>query len=168
MRNMISVLVLLVLVCLDPYKIIPAVAAGSCESQSACKLIYRLSNGISYTDSYAGVIEPPIPVNASLGSTAEFNCTARGDAFTWLVDGKSAKFQNIADRGVRVSPIIDIAPGIIFATLSISASNDNNNTQVQCIAVHLGSLVFDDSSGPVTLLVQGSTIVIVIQYHTSM
>lgn len=98
----------------------------------------------TYTDFSA----TPSPVNATLGSTANFTCSISSNDFLfWLVNDTEARF--LKGRKIRITEFSD-AMGKT-STLSILSSKENNNSMIECIHVVNGGV----TSGQVTLKVQG-------------
>ena len=90
-------------------------------------------------------VSTPTSVNATLGSTATFNCSATTGVIVWLVNG--SELRQILASDIRASQV-----GRTFF-LHIPATEEYNNTVVQCALVILGG---DDLySDPVVLKVQG-------------
>ena len=85
----------------------------------------------------------PTSVNATLGSTATFTCSASRGSITWIVNGSTLQELNRTD--IRVSPT--------GTSLYIPATEAYNNTNVLC-SVAIRGVGFLDSD-PVVLRVQG-------------
>ena len=87
-------------------------------------------------------------VNATLGSTATFNCSANATrvSFVWLVNG---------------SPLTEVNNGItarqdgITSFLAILATEEYNNTIVRCKVVIRDSNSSIETTDPAVLRVQG-------------
>ena len=98
-----------------------------------------------------GFVITPTSVNAILGTTATFNCSATTGQCAWLVNGSLLSELNTPD--ITTSSI-----GNTFF-LHVPATEEYNNTNVTCVAPILGG---DDLySGPVVLRVQGVFICII-------
>jgi len=66
----------------------------------------------------------PTSVNATLGSTATFNCSVRTGGIFWVVNDSTLPDLHIAD--------ITSSGGHDRATLHIPATEEYNNTNVTC------------------------------------
>ena len=98
-----------------------------------------------YLLSTAAFVSTPSSVNATLGSTATFNCSVTTGAVAWIVNGSFLSELNAPD--ITASQV-----GRTFI-LRIPATEQNNNTNVTCAVAILGG---DDLySDPVVLKVQG-------------
>ena len=90
-------------------------------------------------------ITTPTSINATLGSTATFNCSATTGAVGWLVNGSLLTELNTPDITIRTI-------GRTFF-LHVPAREEYNNTFVRCVVViRGGNTLYSD---PVTLKVQG-------------
>ena len=76
----------------------------------------------------------PESVNATLGSTARFFCTAFGPAFViWTVNGIDVNDPSLNNRGIEAeTPSNNSVP--INSTLTVNATVENNGTMIQCVA----------------------------------
>jgi len=93
----------------------------------------------------AAFISNPTSVNATLGSTATFSCSASTGGIIWLVNGSTVSELNITD--ITTNTTGDTS------SLHIPATEQYNNTNVICsVAIH--AVGFLDSD-PVVLQVQG-------------
>ena len=92
---------------------------------------------------------PPSPVNATLGSVANFTCSiSSNDFILWLVNETEARF--LKDRQICISEFSnDMGKTSI---LSIFSSEENNNSVIECIYVIDREEI---TAGQVTLKVQG-------------
>ena len=87
----------------------------------------------------------PTSVNATLGSTATFACSASTGVIAWIVNG--SLFTELNTRDIATT-----SAGNILA-LHIPATEEYNNTEVTCAVAILGGE--DLYSDPVVLKVQG-------------
>ena len=93
-------------------------------------------------------VSTPTSVNATLGSTATFNCSSNATraTFAWLVNG---------------SPLSELNNGITAHqdgkshSLHIPAREENNNTSVVCELIIRDSVLSLVVSDPAVLRVQG-------------
>ena len=93
----------------------------------------------------SGFLSTPTSVNATLGSTATFNCSATTGQPGWLVNGSLLSRLNRPD-------ITTSSVGRIFS-LHVPATEKYNNIVVRCvIAILAGDDLYSD---PVVLRVQG-------------
>ena len=80
---------------------------------------------------YAGFVEIPSSINATLGSTSHFMCTVQGGLLQWRING--SKLSHIQSLDQREISYTTIGRGDLrTSTLSILASVENNNSAVQC------------------------------------
>ena len=95
--------------------------------------------------SISAFVSTPTSVNATLGSTANFNCSsnATGGIIGWIVNGLLLSERNTAD----------ITTSNIGHTLHVPATEKYNNTNVTCVVAILGGE--DQYSDPVVLQIQG-------------
>ena len=104
-------------------------------------------------NSVAGIVTPPMPVNATLGSTATFNCAGIGVFVLWRVDDKLIADADIMSRGIDADiPPPDPITGIRTITLRVPATIVNNGTKIWCTASSHTNVTI---SPTVALLVQG-------------
>ena len=95
--------------------------------------------------STAAFVSTPSSVNATLGSTATFHCSATTGAAVWIVNG--SLLSELTAPDITASQV-----GWTFF-LHIPATEQNNNTVLRCALAILGG---DDLySDPVVLSVQG-------------
>ena len=90
-------------------------------------------------------VSTPTSVNATLGSTATFNCStnATGGIIGWIINGSLLSELNIAD----------VTTSNIGHTLHVPATEKYNNTNVTCVVAILGGdYMYSD---PVVLQIQG-------------
>ena len=93
----------------------------------------------------AAFVSTPSSVNATLGSTVTFNCSATTGTVAWIVNGSLLSELNTPD-------ITAIQVGSTFF-LVIPATEEYNNTNVTCaVAIFGGDDLYSD---PVVLKVQG-------------
>ena len=98
-----------------------------------------------YLLSTAAFVSTPSSVNATLGSTAIFNCSPTTGVVGWIVNGSLLSELNTPD-------ITAIHVGSTFF-LDIPATEQYNNTNVTCaVAILGGDNLYSD---PVVLKVQG-------------
>ena len=95
--------------------------------------------------SNAAFVSTPSSVNATLGSTATFNCSATTGIVVWMVNGSFLSELKAPD--ITASQL-----GQKFFLL-IPATEQNNNTVLRCALAILGGN--DLYSDPVVLKVQG-------------
>ena len=89
-------------------------------------------------------------MNTSLNSTVTFTCEARFTTIIYFtVDDVPAANNNIINRGFNQSTIMTIN-GTKKRTLSVEASNINNNTDIYCTLIPHGT-----RSDDATLMIQG-------------
>ena len=98
---------------------------------------------------YSAFVSTPTSVNATLGSTATFNCSATTGAVGWMVNGSLLTQLNTDNTDIRTS-----SAGPTFC-LHIPATEKYNNTNVTCAVAILGENGDDLYSDPVVLRVQG-------------
>lgn len=76
---------------------------------------------------------------APLNSTVTFFCRARGDLVLWYVDGDPVDYTNrdsLVQRGFRFENINE--PPEINKTMTVTATLQNNNTNIDCRVTLLG------------------------------
>ena len=95
---------------------------------------------------YLAFVSTPTSVNATLGSTATFNCSATAGAVDWMVNGSLLTQLNTDITTSSVGPTF---------CLHIPATEKYNNTNVICRLAILGENGDDLYSDPVVLRVQG-------------
>ena len=90
----------------------------------------------------------PTSFNATLGSTATFNCSSTAGSVGWIVNGSLLSHQIIPD--------ITENGGGTTSSLHIPAIEKYNNMNVTCIVFTRRHDLSDDlRSGPVVLRIQG-------------
>ena len=93
-------------------------------------------------------VTTPTSVNATLGSTATFNCSATAGVITWLINGLLLSQLNRPD-------ITTSGVGSVFS-LQVPATEEYNNTIVTCVVFTLNHRELEDLfSDPAVLRVQG-------------
>ena len=85
----------------------------------------------------------PTSVNATLGSTATFNCSASTGVMSWTINGSDQFGSDITTTGGRQS-----------LSLHVPATKKYNNTHVVCAVDHL-DVSHGHDSDPALLRVQG-------------
>lgn len=92
-------------------------------------------------------ISTPMPVTATLGSTATFNCSATS-TITWIFNGTVLEELNA----------LDIKTSYLGRTrsLHVPATEEYNNTAVVCEVVIRNPMLRIESSDPAVLRVQGT------------
>ena len=102
---------------------------------------------LTYSDfvHIAAFITTPTSVNATLGSTATFTCSATTGLLGWIVNGSPITELNETD-------ITTSSDRSIFA-LHIPATEEHNNTNVLC-SVYIHGMGLQNSA-PVVFRVQG-------------
>ena len=95
--------------------------------------------------SISAFVNTPTSVNATLGSTATFNCSATTGAVLWIVN--ESLLSELTTSDITASQV-----GQKFL-LHVRATEEHNNTVVRCALVILGGDDLD--SDPVVLKVQG-------------
>ncbi|XP_019850862.1 PREDICTED: uncharacterized protein LOC109581296 [Amphimedon queenslandica] len=114
-------------------------------------LLLFLSSAAIYENTELIIISPPFSVNASLGSTAEFNCTCHYCVGQfWLVNGVSANYQVNYNKGVRSTMSSNNGNNRSY-TLTMPASVQLNGSTIECVAYNESS----QSTSAAKLLVQG-------------
>ena len=99
------------------------------------------------THLYPAFISTPTSVNATLGYTATFNCSATTGTIVWLVNGSLLTELNALD--IRATSI----GGAFF--LHIPATEEYNNTVVACEVVIRDPILRIETSDQAVLKVQG-------------
>ena len=100
------------------------------------------------------ILAPPLPINASLGSTAVFTCVCHDcTGQYWLVNGTSAAFQEIQDKGVLLTGPYTFPNGSKQYNVSVPATVQWNESTILCVVYRSGEY---PESPIVQLLVQGS------------
>ena len=97
------------------------------------------------------ILSPPLPVNASLGLNAEFNCMCHyciGQY--WLVNDIFANYQENYDKGIRRYGPTVLTNGSKLYTVEMPASVQLNDSTIECVAYN-GTV----TTASVKLLVQG-------------
>ena len=79
----------------------------------------------------------PQSVNTTLNSTVNFTCEAVGD-ISFRVNDTSAGDADIINRGFMQKPQDTLSDGQMRRVLSAKALEDNNNTNISCIAIEPG------------------------------
>jgi len=70
---------------------------------------------------------------APVNSTVTFFCHARGDLITWYLNGDIVDYRNEGSLRQRGFTFADInSPPEVNKTMSVSASLQNNNTNITC------------------------------------
>ena len=93
-------------------------------------------------------VTTPTSVNATLGSTATFNCNATAGLVAWIVNGSLLSHQ--------ITPDITTSGGGTTSSLHVPAIEKYNNMNVTCIVFTIRHDLSDDLlSGPVVLRIQG-------------
>ena len=100
-----------------------------------------------------GFVLIPTSVNATLGSTATFNCSVTTSQPGWLVNGSPLSQLN--------TPKITTSSAGRIYSLHVPATEEYNNTVVMCVLVILGGQNL--YSDPVVLRVQGMFVSLVLQ-----
>ena len=93
----------------------------------------------------------PQSVNISLNGVAVFNCTYV-PLLIWLADGVDQIVNG--SNGYKFSTMPHGLPNIRTTTLEVTASVDNNNTNITCTAFSFSPLS-NSKSEPALLLIQG-------------
>ena len=97
-----------------------------------------------------GFIETPLPVNTTLGATANFHCSAARTPF-WFINGRAAS--PTTDNEINISKPQQVGDSV-HSTLTVLASHGKNNSLIQC-----GVLIIHERRGlvtsPVELKIQG-------------
>ena len=88
-----------------------------------------------------------------MGTTAQLYCQANADAVFWRVNGSSLNQLNV--RGIREGTTT-VQDGPPLHTLYVQATQELNNTNIACIAVHFDSNVNNTLTEPVLLRIQGN------------
>ena len=90
-------------------------------------------------------VSTPTSVNATLGSTATFNCDVTTGVVAWILNGSLLAGLNAPD--IKANQVENMF------VLNIPATEEYNNTNVTCALAVLGGN--DTYSDPVVLKVQG-------------
>ena len=98
---------------------------------------------VHYTTS--GFVSTPTSVNATLGFTATFNCSADAGVIGWIVNGSL-----LTQLGAQDISISQVA---MTSVLHVPATEEYNNTVMVCVLAILGGN--DRYSDPAVLRVQG-------------
>ena len=106
-------------------------------------------NWCQYLIHFSAFVTTPTSVNAILGSTATFNCSATAGAVVWMVNGSLLTQLNTDNTDIRTSSV-----GPTFC-LHIPATEKYNNTNVVCRLAIPGVKEDDLYSDPVVPRVQG-------------
>ena len=88
-----------------------------------------------------------------MGTTAQLYCQGNADAVFWRVNGSSLNQLNV--RGIRESTTT-VQDGPPLHTLYVQATQELNNTNIACIAVHFDPNVNNTLTEPVLLRIQGN------------
>jgi len=95
-----------------------------------------------------GFTSTPTSVNATLGSTATFNCSATAGVLTWLINGSLLLQLNKPD--ITISSV-----GSVFS-LHVPATEEYNNTTVTCEVITFNHRELEELfSDPAILRLQG-------------
>lgn len=79
----------------------------------------------------------PLSVNASVGSIAEFNCSCdSGQAIVWFINGERISQRHDADNGTSFQIIT--RNGSFVSTLSVLATEGNDNSRIECGVFEFG------------------------------
>ena len=93
-------------------------------------------------------VSHPTSVNATLGSTVSFNCSATTGSVAWIVNGSLLSHQ--------ITPDITTSGGGTTSSLHVPAQEKYNNMNVTCIVFTRRHDLSDDlRSGPAVLRIQG-------------
>ena len=104
----------------------------------------------------AGFLSIPTSVNATLGSTATFNCSATTGVIDWLVNGSPLTELS--------TPYITVSSNGRTSFLRVPVSLEYNDTVVVCeVTVH-DPIPHNESSASAVLRVQGMLCIVKRQY----
>ena len=79
------------------------------------------------------ILQGPVSQLAPVNSTVTFFCHARGDLITWYINGDIVDYRNEGSLRQRGFTFVDInSPPEVYKTMSVSASLQNNNTNITC------------------------------------
>ena len=82
-------------------------------------------------------MEVPSSINVVIRSNATFNCAVRAHALVWYVDDQT--WQHFIDQNISFTdPVPNLLDGILQSTLTIIATEMNNETKVECEAYIFG------------------------------
>ena len=102
---------------------------------------------------FIGFIQPPDPLNVTVGAVAEFFCHVEGDIIFFIVNNISQNNLNDSNITPDVGPLIN---GIRTQILRIVAGVEHNNSVIQCTSVTTnGQGATVQQSDPALLMVQG-------------
>ena len=98
-------------------------------------------------------MQGPVSQLAPLNSTVTFFCRARGDLVLWYINGDTVDYRNrdsLVQKGFRFENINE--PPEVNKTMSVPATLQNNNTNIDCRVMLLGQ---GQQSATANLLVAG-------------
>lgn len=104
---------------------------------------------------FAEILESPDSKNISLNQLAVLNCKAKGNKVFWKINGASGE-QNSTYWTIYPVQILNKTALIHGAKLEVLGTSESNNTTVECVVNHSGSI---DRSKKALILVQGDLIV---------
>ena len=90
-------------------------------------------------------VTTPTSFNATLGSTATFNCGASSGSVGWIINGSFLSHQ--------ITPDITTSGGGTTSSLHVPAIEKYNNMNMTCIVFTIHNVLL--RSGPVVLRIQG-------------
>ena len=105
----------------------------------------------------AEIVDFPASSNKTLGSNATFHCAGHGDELFWQVDGASETDPAVKNRSITFNSEYDDTSDLFTTCVHVPCALENNNTEVTCVVVENGKLVYSDAA---LLLIQG-------KYHLS-
>ena len=100
----------------------------------------------------AEIVDFPASSNKTLGSNATFHCAGHGDELFWQVDGASETDPAVKARGITFNSTYEEANDLFTTWVHVPCDLENNNTEVTCVVVENGKLVYSDA---VLLMIQG-------------
>ena len=98
-----------------------------------------IKNFVSFPLYWAEILQGPMSQLAPLNSTVTFFCHARGDLVLWYINGDTVDYRNrdsLVQRGFRFENINE--PPEVTKTMSVPATLQNNNTNIDCRVTLLG------------------------------
>ena len=101
---------------------------------------------------FGEIIEPPVSLNATLGSIAKFHCSGQGDVLFWYVDGLSYKTATVMSRGITDDIEFNAETNVLTSKLIVPCSWENNNTNISCVVYEASQF---QQSNVALLLIQG-------------
>lgn len=82
----------------------------------------------------------PLEYNATIAqnTVVRFHCIIQGGMLRWDTNGDPTDTTQVLERGINTTAPLQLANGSYTSTLTITATLENNNAEIQCRALVLG------------------------------